>query len=203
MTVIHFLDKDNREKIYGYFRNPSKSTSLLVIAEKIPPGELKTLEQIKELILVKIYSPYENELPKWIRGECVRHNKRCTSPACSLLIQLVGNELNVLMNEVEKLVSYVGAKPLIEEDDVAEVVSKSRQYSIFDLGHFLARKDLGNYLLVLNRLLEAGEDKILILELIFRRLCREDSEDYSYLWSARPLRLHDQCILRSAPTPDS
>ena len=171
LTVVksfHLMERPHREKVYRYFDNPCPSTTLLILANKLPPGEVKGFGRIEGVSTVYIYSPYESDLPRWINGEFARYRKRCTVPACSLLIQLAGNDLGTLMNEVGKLVSYSGSRNLIEEEDVRKVVSGSRSHTVFEVGDFLANRDLMTYLGVLSKLLESGSEPVFILKMIYR-----------------------------------
>ena len=171
LTVLrrfHLMDRSERNRIYGYLENPCPSTTLLILAEKLPPGEVKVLGRIRGGVTVNIYSPYESDLPRWINGEFARNRKRCTRPACSLLIQLAGNDLGTLMNEVGKLVCYSGSRDLIEEEDVRKVVSGSRSHTVFEAGELLAKRDLPKYFTVLHGLLESGTADVYILNMIYR-----------------------------------
>jgi DNA polymerase-3 subunit delta len=59
-----------------------------------------------------------------------------------LLVDHIGNDLNRIANEVEKLsINLVGEKN-IAEDDIEKYIGVSKEYNIFELQHAISKKDL-------------------------------------------------------------
>jgi DNA polymerase-3 subunit delta len=59
-----------------------------------------------------------------------------------LLVDHVGNDLNRIANEVEKLSMNLGTGRNITEDDIEKYIGVSKEYNIFELQHALSKKDL-------------------------------------------------------------
>ena len=65
-----------------------------------------------------------------------------TPRALTLLVDHVGNDLNRIANEVEKLSINLGAERNITEDDIEKYIGVSKEYNIFELQHAISKKDL-------------------------------------------------------------
>jgi DNA polymerase-3 subunit delta len=59
--------------------------------------------------------------------------KTITPEAAEVLVVLVGGALRELGTEIDKLVSYIGARPAIAADDVREAASHVAESTVFEL----------------------------------------------------------------------
>lgn len=82
------------------------------------------------------------------------------------LVDTVGDDLNVLLNEVEKLADYK-KDGTVTREDIDAVCIKSLEASIFDLSKALLSKNLSRALAILSKLLADKEKP----EVIFGALC--------------------------------
>ncbi|MFO8009450.1 MAG: DNA polymerase III subunit delta [Dehalococcoidia bacterium] len=95
------------------------------------------------------------ELSDWIRSR-VRANAGEISPrSVQLLIDLIGNNLWVLSNEINKLCLYTGGRR-IEESDINAVVSHAREANVFHLVDAIVQRRHGNAARILHQLLNEG-----------------------------------------------
>ncbi len=78
------------------------------------------------------------------------------------LIDTVGNDLNVLLNEVEKLADYKKSGELTYSD-IDAVCVKSLEANVFDLSKALLSKNLSKSLMILDKLFKDKEKPELIL----------------------------------------
>ncbi len=92
-----------------------------------------------------------------------------TREAAEYLKDMVGNRLRDLHNEIEKTVAYVGEKPVIELEDVEEIVSVVRTRTIFELTDAIGTRNSLEALRILRRMLQAGEAHLKILSMIVRQ----------------------------------
>jgi len=96
--------------------------------------------------------------------------KRLVPAAWITLGKKTGFQLRPSLNELEKLISFVGERSVIEEKDVEAVVGKTREDSIFDLTAALAEKNAKAALLALKALLDQGIHHLMILTMISREI---------------------------------
>lgn len=67
------------------------------------------------------------------------HKQGCTMPesAAGYLIELAGDSLNVLFNEIEKVCAYKGAGAEITKEDIDKTAVRSLEAKVFDLSKLL------------------------------------------------------------------
>jgi DNA polymerase-3 subunit delta len=132
------------EKLEGYVEKPLHSTVLVVSYKgKTLDGRSRLSKLIKkngEVFLSK--KIYDNQLPSWTNGYLQSKGYQITPRALTLLVDHVGNDLNRIANEVEKLSINLGAEKNITEDEIEKYIGVSKEYNIFELQHALSKKDL-------------------------------------------------------------
>ena len=99
-----------------------------------------------------------------------RCGKTMTSDAWTALGKKTGFELRPSINELQKLINFVGDRPAIEEKDVETVVGKTKEDSIFNLTNALGEKNAPSALAALKALLDQGEHHLMILTMISREI---------------------------------
>ena len=132
------------DKLEAYIENPLKSTIFVVsYKEKKIDGRSKLAKLLKEKgEVLTTKKMYENQLPEWT-SELVRTKGYSISQkALSLLVDHIGNDLNRIDNEIEKLLLNLGDRKSITEDDIEKFVGISKEYNAFELQDALAKKDL-------------------------------------------------------------
>lgn len=76
------------------------------------------------------------------------------------LVFVLGNDQGLLRTELEKLRAFVGPGGRVTLAAVATLVAPARKFKIFDLGDLLAERRCPEALVLLERLLAAGENPI-------------------------------------------
>ena len=132
------------EKLESYIEKPLSSTILVVSYKgKTIDGRSRISKLLKkngEVFLSK--KIYDNQLPSWTNGYVQSKGYQITPRALTLLVDHVGNDLNRIANEVEKLSINLGAERNITEDDIEKYIGVSKEYNIFELQHAISKKDL-------------------------------------------------------------
>src|SRR5674476_280829 len=103
------------DKLEGYIEKPLGSTVLVVSYKgKTIDGRSRIARLIRkngEVFLSK--KIYDNQLPSWTNGYLQSKGYQVTPRALTLLVDHIGNDLNRIANEVEKLsINLVGEKTL-------------------------------------------------------------------------------------------
>ncbi|MDH3251728.1 MAG: DNA polymerase III subunit delta, partial [Ignavibacteria bacterium] len=94
--------------------------------------------------------------------------KEIANEATQLLSASVNPSLREIQNELEKLYVYIGERTSITADDVSAVVGVSREYNIFALQQAIGVRDLPRAMLILERMIDAGEQPTLIIFMLTR-----------------------------------
>jgi DNA polymerase-3 subunit delta len=119
---------------------------------------------------VKLFElPLERNLPGWIHKRARAKGANLSTEATKLLAILVGTDLRLLDQEIEKLQLYAGERQITTED-VRALVSRARQESIFDLVDCVGRRETGRALRLLHRMLDDGEAALYLLAMLARQV---------------------------------
>jgi DNA polymerase III subunit delta len=137
-------DMKSIEKLEGYVDKPLISTLFFVAYKnKKVDGRTKLAKLLKEKATVLTTRKlYDNELPEWANELARSKGYSITNKALYLLIDHIGNDLNRLNNEIDKLVLNLDQRKNITEDDIENFVGVSKEFNVFELQQAIAHKDL-------------------------------------------------------------
>lgn len=127
--------------------------------------------------------PRERALPGWVQEECAALGKRMDRDAAELLCEMVGADVDLLLRELEKLTTYVGAREQVSAEDVRTVSTRLSQADIFAIVDAIGLKDAATALSLLEGVLPEGTSSgeyFRFLGMIQRQL--------RLIWQARYLR---------------
>ncbi len=132
------------EKLEPYINNPLAST-VFVVSYKEKKVDARTrfaklLKQKGEMLTTK--KMYDNQLPEWTSQMVQHHGLTIGQKALLLLVDHIGNDLNRLQNEVEKLAVNLQGRKNITEEDIEEFIGISKEFNVFELQDAVVKKDL-------------------------------------------------------------
>jgi DNA polymerase-3 subunit delta len=132
------------EKLEPYIENPLTSTILVVsYKEKKVDGRTKFAKLLKDRgVLLSTKKIYDSQLPQWTEEIVRTHGYEISSKALMLLVDHIGNDLNRIENEIEKILVNLGKRKTINEDDIEEFIGISKEFNVFEFQNALANKDL-------------------------------------------------------------
>ncbi|GAM08178.1 putative protein [Geobacter sp. OR-1] len=162
-----------------YLQNPSPSTCLIIQGEKIDQRKKFFTELKKHGVLVECKRPYENQLGGFIRAEAGGYGKKINPAAAEMLVHLVGNNLQELASQIEKVATYAGQRPTIELSDVRSIVSDTKVDNVFELTNALGDRNLAAAMRKLQTILRDGEAPLMLLAMITRH--------FRQIWQVREL----------------
>jgi DNA polymerase-3 subunit delta len=124
-----------------------KFHSLVKFFSSLPSGSvfLRNLRPLKEAGLLT-----------WIDKKLEGLSKLATPEAKRRLVEIVGNDLQRVDNELEKIVTFVGERKVIDLDDVNQVCDWVKTFVAWELADCLEKADFEQTLIVLNRLFKEG-----------------------------------------------
>jgi DNA polymerase-3 subunit delta len=167
--------------LLGYLKDPAPETCLLFVADKID-SRRKFYQQFKKVGCLVEFTPLsERDLPRHIKGFLDERDYRISADALELFCSMVGPNLHEVHSELEKLLTYLGERLLIDFVDVEAVVSKGRTENIFELGNAVGRGDAIKALTLVKHLVDDGEAPLKILSLLVRH--------FRQLWKVRELQV--------------
>ena len=158
------------DKLEGYVEKPLSSTLLFVAYKgKKVDGRTKLAKLLKEgAVQMTTKKMYESALPDWTSDLIKTKGYTINKKALFLLIDHIGNDLNRLNNEVDKLVLNLRGVTSITEDDIEKYVGVSKDFNAFELQQAIAQRDLFKALRIVQYF--ASNPKAAPIELIFPTL---------------------------------
>ncbi len=139
------------EKLESYIENPLHST-IFVVGYKGKTFDKRTklyksLKQSAEIFNSEKVKDYK--LAEWIAEFVRSKGYQISSKAVSLLEEHIGNDLNRIANEIEKLALNLKGKKEITEDDIERYIGISKEYNVFELQAAIAKKDLAKAITII------------------------------------------------------
>ena len=93
-------------------------------------------------VMITTKKMYDNQLPEWTQ-ELIQSKGLAISPkGLALLVDHIGNDLNRIENEIDKLSVNLGKRKTITEEDIESFIGVSKDFNVFELQGALARKDV-------------------------------------------------------------
>ncbi|MFQ5835516.1 MAG: DNA polymerase III subunit delta [bacterium] len=173
-AVDKWSEKDQRI-LASYLKNPVKSSCLVCLGGKFDRRRKLYQEFQKNGKIVSFYPLWDEEIVDWIQERIKKGGKEIKPEALFYLKERIGNDLQSLSQEIEKLIIFTHPARIIQKEDVEKVVGEGKGLGVFDLTHAVREKDLARALPILSQLLERGEAPLRIHSLIvheIRRLLR-------------------------------
>ena len=165
------LPSKGRETIQAYLKAPNPTTCLVFVSGEPLPGTHWLMNALPSSCVVESRGLAGAGLMAWLRRYAKTNNVECSDDALAVLIECVGEDLTTLVSEMEKVsLSLPRGTNRMDADQVRAVVGEHRARSIFELTRAMERRDLGQGLFVLDRLLATGEEPLSTLGMLTREL---------------------------------
>jgi DNA polymerase III subunit delta len=138
--------------VAAYLASPAPATVLALVAE-----ELKSDSALSKAVAkagqVLTYDVPKRKLPEWVAEQFGRAGAKADGEACRALIDIVGDDLDELTSEVEKLATWAGGEPITVRD--VELLAAGRaETAIFSLTDAWGRRDVGAVLRAAEEIME-------------------------------------------------
>ena len=108
-------------------------------------------------------------LAAWLQEEAARWGKELEPEAVAWLVEAGEPDLHRLAQEIAKAAAYAGDRPRIRGADVQAVGVAATTAAVFDLVDAIAERRRARALVLLDRLLAAGEPPLRLLALVARQ----------------------------------
>ncbi len=160
-------DKKNLE---SYLKSPPDFTVMVLIHNGTING-FKT-EPFPTLIEKKfIFAAKElkgENLLNWVINYCESSGKYLSKENAQLLIDIVGDNRNLIESQLEKIFTFVGERKEIRIDDINSLSTELKEFNIFDLQNAIGKKDKAAAIKVAYKLLDQGDEPTFIIYMLTR-----------------------------------
>lgn len=165
------LKSKNFALVSEYLNNPSPHCILIIYyvfsndREK-PSSKIKKLD--KKACVIKVDKLRGEFLQRKCKDLFEDAGTKIGKTELTLFCNQIDNNMDIISNEIEKLVSYAQGREITKEDILAMMPQKSEN-DIFNLVDYLSQKNINKALGILNELIYKGEKTPLILFMIGRQ----------------------------------
>jgi DNA polymerase-3 subunit delta len=177
LLILRRVEQDPPEAfkaLADYLDHPAPHSWIVLLSEGLKARDLGKHPVFSRLqrqeAALGFYRPKEAELYQWLTQEARSLGKNLTPAAAQRLVEVVGDNLAELHQELEKLVLFAGGEGALTPASVAQLASHSRGYNIFALVDALGEPGPQSRLAALDHLLDLGEAPPKILGMLARQL---------------------------------
>jgi len=191
VVVRNFLRRDNYK---DFSPGPLPETALLILVADDEPGDqdkqrrLETLRTNWEKTIAKIggavfdFAVDANQIQEEIKSRAQEHGKKISPKAAGLLREMSGGSLSRSLQEIEKIVVFVGKAEEIYEKDIRAIAIASPEWNIFKLIDSITRAETGEALRQLQMLIGTNPK---VEDVIFRTIFPLLTSQLETIWQAR------------------
>jgi DNA polymerase III subunit delta len=164
------------ETLTAYARDPNPTTCLLLLADDALAASRERradhwlLSAVPPAALVALPQRRGRALEDWLKQRAAAEGLTVSDEAARLLVQWVGDDGARLLGEARKAALAGGAEAgRVGVNEVTAVVGEHRVSDVFELTRAVERRDLGQALRTLDRLLTT-EEPVFLLALLTRNV---------------------------------
>ena len=170
-------DTDDVDVLLEWLQGDLPKSSVLIFTVQGSVNErnrvLKAIETVgryRSFDLVEA-GPSLNRDPlyKKVTDKFAEFGKQITPRAFSLLRTRTGGDMHTVAEAINKIISFVGDKPQVDEQDVRNMVTQNTFDSIFDLTDAIGKRSIGQALKGLHEVLASGQEPIVVNASITRQ----------------------------------
>lgn len=146
-------DDKQLDALKDYLRAPAETTALVFVSDALD-NRRNIATMLRKTCEVVSFDPMDEReaAPQWIRDYVTRAGAFIEPQAASYLVGMVGVDLRLVSNELDKLINYVGEKGRIGKPEIDEMVLNSREHSNFELTDAILDGDRRRALNLLDRI---------------------------------------------------
>jgi len=123
---------DNRQVLEKYFDNPCSGGVLILLVTSWPANTRLAKKLSKTGELINASAPKAWQLPEKLIGYANRaHGKQLARDAAELLVELAGDQLTALYNEIDKLALYADREKTITQEHIESLIGHNRLFNSF------------------------------------------------------------------------
>lgn len=144
------------------------TTQVVFVDGRLRPAN-RLFASIRGLAQVRTFPlPRWNELQEWVRRRAVMREVEIEARAVQALADIVGPNLRVIDQELQKLALYRWGRT-VRYEDVGELVSHARDSNIFRTVDAIIEGRPGVAIQMVHRLLESGEAAVYLIVMLARQ----------------------------------
>jgi DNA polymerase III subunit delta len=133
--------KADAETIADYLGNPVPGAVLALVAREALRSDALAKVVSKAGQILTFDAPKPRDLPGWVRAQFEARGASVDREGAQALVEIVGDDLNALVTEADKIAIWAGGKP-VERTDVEALATPAREAAAWELTDAWGERDL-------------------------------------------------------------
>lgn len=170
LTSGKSTEEDDAERMIEYLPAASPFTCLVFLVKGRADGRKKLYAYCKKKQTVVDFSPMtEPQAIDWIIRSMKALGKHMPRAVAERFLFSVGCDAALLKQEIEKLADFTGERGEVLAEDIRAVTVQSLECTVFQMVDAQVAGNYGEAFTLMYRVLEGGEDRMLILAMLLRQ----------------------------------
>ncbi len=164
-----FFAKSAPEELATYMAKVPETTCLLFVEDEVDKRNKLYKAVAKNGAAIEYGRENAATIEKWVLGRISKEKKKITRDDLQLFLSRVGNDMEFINNELEKLLSYTAEKEVIGKKEIEAIVTNPLTDNIFEMVNAFSQGQQEKAFQLYYELLEQKESPYRILYLIIRQ----------------------------------
>ncbi len=157
----------NIDNLIKYIGNVNENTTIIFMVDDKVDERKKVVKQLRQNAVVKEFAKLtENNLINYAKDLFEESGYKIDNKTIRLLVNRVHNNLDILFQEINKLMLYKLEEKVIIEVDVEELIGKQINDNIFELTDAVVKRDLETIFTIYDDILLRNEEPIKIIVIL-------------------------------------
>lgn len=160
VVIVRDFDrlKDNR-LFTAYAEKPNPTAVVLLVCGTKPNLASHPYRALKQHAAWAEFKPlYDNQMPGWIQRRVQGLGYRIEADAVQMLADYVGTSLQAAAVEIEKLITYAGARTTLTGDDVVHASGQTREFNVFELQRAVGEGRFADAMRIADRMVQQASN---------------------------------------------
>jgi len=190
LVVVKHVEEwkgQDREALKEYFADPNPKTVMVLAAFGLAVRGSGASKEDRDLVAaaakagaaVNFPRPTAGRLPAVVREMAKNAGKKIDRDAVDLLIELAGDDLLGIEQEIAKAVLYKDEGDTLTREDVLEAVADVKEANVFEFTDAIGSRDAEGALRAFRRMRDQGQEPLRIFGMLLRH--------FRILWKVRDL----------------
>ena len=144
LVIVEDVDKWKAaevKELVAYITAPSPETVLALVAAELK-SDAALLKAVAKAGQVLAYEVPKKKLPEWVGEQFARFGAKAEPDACRALVEMIGDDLEALTSEVDKLATWAGTEHVVTQEDVEQMTAGRAETAIFAVTDAWGRRDV-------------------------------------------------------------
>jgi DNA polymerase-3 subunit delta len=150
---VHAWKAADAKAIEAYASSPAPETVLALVAEEIKRDAALAKACAKAGDVLVYDAPRDRDLPAWVAAQFQAHGTPVDEDACRALVEIVGDDLQELAGEIEKLATWAAGQA-VGEREVHVLAAAVAETAAFEVTDAWGRRDVAGVLAAAEQILE-------------------------------------------------